>query len=1491
MCRIFLLLLAFTLVPGPLLALELTEEERAWLDENKPIVFVSQSNYPPFEYVNNEGRPAGMSIELARWLSTELGFNARFQDMTFQEAQQAVLSGDADVITSLFYSEQRDQDFEFTQAIFQVPASIFVAAERTDIQRLAGLEGKRIAMQAGDYALEYLQSQDIDFQVRETENFVQATRLVAQGEADAVIGDEQIVIYHIYEEGLTDQIKKVGEPLYVGENGMAATEDNAFLVGILNKGIDRARASGVLDNINRKWLGTRFPARESFLFHYYREILIIVGLGLLALISVWVWNRRLQTLVRRRTEAYRRSQERFQTIYNSVNDAVMIQRIDDGAIVDVNHRAEELFQIRRMEFIGKGIEILSTDTPGYTPADAKRMIDRALQDGSHLFEWHAKRRNGQPMWMEVSLRPATIDGEQRVLAVVRDISERKRVEEQLRLSQFTIEQTLDLVFWIDSTGQIINVNEAVCRRLGYDRKELIGKHVWDLDPNFHKKGWPSHWERTRQRKTYQIESQLTTSLGHSFPVEIVINHILTEDSELHCTFARDITERKAAEEQLRRREQEFANLAHNSPDIIIRYNREGRPVYANPEAEKLLQRPQQDIIGRPLWDLYEDRSLVVKWNLLLEDVCRSCTERSIEFSISNNGDKHDYQVKVVPEVNRQGIVDTVLSVARDITPLKKAEIQIRESESRFRAVVENMPVLVVALDSQGHVKLWNKAAERISGYTAEEAMEEPRFGRRLYPDTQYYQYVRNRIDESPGDHHDLETTITCKDGSARVISWTNISRKVPIPGWHDWALGIDVTERRRAEENLKNRERILSALAETTEGLIRSGEFASAIQKSLKALGEATSCSRISICETEIDSTGSHNLKPRYEWAAPGVRSLAEAPGSQSIIGRQFSSEKWVETLSSGEVLHGPLSLFPEKEKELLQSVEIKSIAIFPILFEQSWWGIIGLEDCVNERQWSHAELETLRSAAAIVGSAIERRRIEEEIIRARDEWERTFDSVPDLIVILDRDFRVLRANRALLERLGAAKEDFLGRIAYKELSGMVRFQSGHPFSCTPNAGNSHTEEQYIDSLGGHFLVTAAPLHDREGSLLGAVYIARDITESKKEEEKRRDLEHQMLQSQKLESLGVLAGGIAHDFNNLLTGIMGNNELALLRLPGDSPCRRNLEEVDKASRRAAELCRQMLAYSGKGRFILEPINLNEVLKEITGLLHTSISKKADLELRLAPELPPIQGDATQIRQLVMNLITNASEALEGETGKVFVTTGVRDCTQEELKDSSLGVDIPPGHYVFFQVADTGAGMDKETQEKIFDPFYTTKFTGRGLGLAAAQGIIHGHKGSIHISSEPRKGSSFTIYFPEGAEAPRRQTPPREVPIWKGRGRILLADDEASIRELGREILERAGFQVTTAPDGADALEFFMENDDEIICVVLDLTMPRMSGEEVFSEIHRLRPDIPVILSSGYDEQHVTGEFHGTLAGFIQKPYKSNDLLKVIKRALEESNQS
>ncbi|WP_414662839.1 PAS domain-containing hybrid sensor histidine kinase/response regulator [Horticoccus sp. 23ND18S-11] len=410
--------------------------------------------------------------------------------------------------------------------------------------------------------------------------------------------------------------------------------------------------------------------------------------------------------------------------------------------------------------------------------------------------------------------------------------------------------------------------------------------------------------------------------------------------------------------------------------------------------------------------------------------------------------------------------------------------------------------------------------------------------------------------------------------------------------------------------------------------------------------------------------------------------------------------------------------------------------------------------------------------------------------------------------------------------------------------------------------------------------INMSPIRDGAGRVVGVAVSARDITERKQAEQQRREIERKIQETQKLESLGVLAGGIAHDFNNLLTGILGNAALARDELSPTSEIQPFLKQIDKSSRRAADLCKQMLAYSGRGHFIVQSIDLNQLIAETTNLLGISISKTCVLRFNLSPRPAVITADATQIRQIVMNLVINASEAIGERSGVIALATGTVRIDEDYRRTLTHDSGLSPGDYVFLEVSDNGTGMDAATLARIFDPFFTTKFTGRGLGLAAVLGIVRGHQGALKVYSEPGRGTTFKLFLPRSGTVPEAPAPGSgiELPDTRGTGHVLVVDDEETVRTVASRMLAVLGYTTECANDGREAVELYRADPSRFRIVLLDLTMPHLDGEETFRQLRHLNPGVRVVLMSGFNEQEAVSRFTGKgLAGFVQKPFDLESL--------------
>ncbi|MEX2263168.1 MAG: PAS domain S-box protein [Bryobacteraceae bacterium] len=513
-----------------------------------------------------------------------------------------------------------------------------------------------------------------------------------------------------------------------------------------------------------------------------------------------------------------------------------------------------------------------------------------------------------------------------------------------------------------------------------------------------------------------------------------------------------------------------------------------------------------------------------------------------------------------------------------------------------------------------------------------------------------------------------------------------------------------------------------------------------------------------------------------------------------------------------------------------------------------------------------------------------ELKRAEEDLREAHALLDALFENAPIGLGFWDRDLGFVRANKRLTE-IGCFAP---GDLTTKQLPEVLAESEGKVRSAVElvlRTGQSVIDQEATAHTPGgsgeerRWLLRYYPVWlDR--TIVGAGVVCEDVTERKRSEE-------EALQTQKLESLGVLAGGIAHDFNNLLVGILGNASLVQDSLRDGDGNRELLDQVVNASERAADLTRQLLAYSGKGQFVIVPVAISHLVREIGSLIRTSLPKKVELRLNLDDDLPAVEADAGQIQQVIMNLVINGAEAIgEASSGYVSVATSLQRMDLEYIRANFPQNDLLPGDYILLEVRDSGAGMDEATQARMFDPFFTTKFTGRGLGLSAVSGIVRGHKGALSVQTAPGEGTIFRVWLPATGSRPDHSREAGELRNLEGSGTILVVDDEQLVLQTAMHTLEHYGYKVLLAENGSVGVDLFSAHRGEIEMVLLDLAMPVMSGDEAFDHLQRIDPNVKVVLTSGFSEVEATRRFAGkTFTGFLQKPYRSSALAEKVHTIL------
>lgn len=535
-------------------------------------------------------------------------------------------------------------------------------------------------------------------------------------------------------------------------------------------------------------------------------------------------------------------------------------------------------------------------------------------------------------------------------------------------------------------------------------------------------------------------------------------------------------------------------------------------------------------------------------------------------------------------------------------------------------------------------------------------------------------------------------------------------------------------------------------------------------------------------------------------------------------------------------------------------------------------------DGAVAGRVWSFRDVTEVRRAEAALRESEERFRT-------------IYNMTPAMQHSLDSEWRIAEVSPRWLERLGYERAEVLGRKKSEFLTAESVARCEEVLPRLVALGRvTDVPLQYVAKSGElvDCLISVIARYGDRGEVTVAFVSAVDVGERKRAEEERRRLERQVQQAQKLESLGLLAGGIAHDFNNLLVSILGNADLVLGALGPGAAGHQELGEILAAGERAAALCKELMAYSGGGPLEMHPVDLAELVLDMAHLLDVSVPERVRLERELQAGLPAVEADAGQLRQVVMNLVANAAEAIGDGEGEIALRVGTQALAREELRPTLLGDEVQPGPYVWLEVADSGCGMDAETLSRIFDPFYSSKATGRGLGLAATIGIVRGHRGTLSVRSRPGRGATFRILLPASPRPAVSLAPTGPAAGAPGAHELLLVvDDEERVRGVARRTLERSGYRVLEAGSGEAALELLEGEARGAALVLLDLTMPGMGGEEALRELRRRRPHLPVVLSSGYGAESATRRLAAPSRpdAFVQKPYRGATLVRTVEEVL------
>ncbi len=1144
-----------------------------------------------------------------------------------------------------------------------------------------------------------------------------------------------------------------------------------------------------------------------------------------------------------------RERSRLAAIVESADDAV-IGRDDDGRITSWNAAAERLFGYTAEEMVGTFGE---ATVPGWRREAYLARLEEMRRDQRMVADVLRQDRWGRVFPVRAVSFPV-FDGRGRRIgfaSFLRDISEERAMVEALE------ERERELRALFESAGEAVVLVDRERRIRWLNRQAIaIGEEVFRARPEV---GEPvTRWVREQDREAWEVafEAALAgeerTLLGHltrrggeHLWYEMTYRPVRDASGTVTAValVGKDVTERVEAELALREQEATLRSIFESTRDHLWLLDREGRLVTCNTAAAAFAaarfgRRPAPG----DRMEHFADEQLAP---VLREALERARAGETVQGELADrqpDGTRSFFNIQLAPVRDGRGEVAGVLVAARDVTAdararreLVRARAALEEEYAKLATIIENSDEGVVLLDREGRAVAFN--SRFVEGTRLRRGVEpQPGmpFAEMVSPESA--PYLLERIREALGGR---AVTFDVESRTPKTRMWFEV-RIRPVVTASGEVTGVvytgrDVTERKRLEQE---REAALAAARQLAAIVESSTEAALAVGRD----GRIVSWNRAA--------------EALYGWSA------AEA------IGQPFTmllppdelerAEELFARLLAGESYRGEMRRVTRSGARLL----VESV-YFPLRDGEG--NVVGV-GCTSRDVTRQREMErrVAEQAADLAG---------------------TLGAIHEGVGLIAPDGTVLLVNAALA---GIVEELFGVRPApgmhWREVVPEPLREGFAEVLANTLAGETSSFEQQVTDRGGEErwleLSFGRVLLD-DGAVRGVALSLEDVTERKRTEER-------LLQAQKAESLAVLAGGIAHDFNNLLVGILGNAGLALAELPPESPVRETVREIELAGQRAAELARQMLAYSGRGKFVVQPLSVNGLVEEMAHLLRVSVGAGVRLVLDLAPGLPAVVGDATQLRQVIMNLVINASDAIGSTEGMVRIRTSVVRGEPGLFAGAAVAPEEPAEQYVVLEVEDTGAGMDEATLARIFDPFFTTKFTGRGLGLAAVQGIIRGHRGGIAVESTPGAGTRFRVMLPASEERAAPGDGDGEAGAWRGSGLVIVADDEPSVRAVTARALRAMGFEVAEAADGQEAVDLFARERSRARLVLLDMTMPRLNGEGAFHAIRELDPGAKVVLMSGYTEQDAQEHLGGdALTGFLQKPYELSALRDTVRRALGE----
>jgi PAS domain S-box-containing protein len=1148
-------------------------------------------------------------------------------------------------------------------------------------------------------------------------------------------------------------------------------------------------------------------------------------------------NHQTRGTVRDASMTIQESEERFRTIFDSINDAIFIHDLDTGAILDVNRRMCEMYGFTREEALQLRASDSSAGEPPYTEEDALNWIRKAATDGPQTFEWHAKHKTGRLFWVEVSMRRALIGTEERLLGTVHDMTDRKKVEASLQECEKAVEGSQDMIATVDRSYRYRFVNAAFLRYRGMNREEIIGRSAPSiLGKGFFEKVVKENLDRCFRGETVHYEiKQAYAGLGEK---HLLVSYFPINGAagvERVTAVIRDMTEQRRTEAALKESEAKYRNIFDNAAMGIFQSTPDGRYLRANAASARTYGFDSPEEMINSVTDIAAQQYVDPNDRTRLKEACAA--HGFVEGFETQMFRKDGSRIWVSANVRvvRDGKGDMLYfeGTHHDITSRKKAEEELYISRNRLSKAELISRSGNWEFDLESKRVFCSEGAREVYGlldleWTIPEVQKIP------LPE------YRGMLDRAAKDlieedrPYDVEFKIRRPD-SGEIIDIHSVAE---YDRNRNAVFGIiqDITARKKTEEALRKSEEQYRCIVETT------GEGISALdQDFIITFVNKRFTEMVGYATDELIGMSLFSLMFKEDVPDALEKRRERKPGESDQFERRFRRK-------DGSTL----------------------------------WVYASVTRMADEE-------DRFSGSFSMYIDITEQKRAEEALRERETEYRRLFENAPVGIFHSTPEGRYLRANPslALMLRYDSA-EDLVSSVS--NIAEQIYADPGARSTIFSDILKTESwvfaENRYRCKDGTMLIgkLAARKELNPNGTIKYLEGFLEDLTARRVAEEEKELLESQLRQSQKMEAIGTLAGGVAHDFNNILMAIIGFASVLQMDLEKGDPKSTYVDQILASAERAANLTQSLLAFSRKQRISPKSHKINDVIAQTTELLKRLLPEDIELKVTLAHRNPAILADTTQIDQILINLATNARDAMP-RGGILSIETGVVTLDEEF---SALRGYSKSEEYALISVSDNGTGMDEKTKERIFEPFFTTKEVGKGtgLGLSSVYGIVKQHNGFIAVESAPNEGTTFRIFFTmAGGTEETQSLGPAQAQ--KGTETILVAEDDPGVRMLVADILGRYGYTTIEASDGEDALKKFIDSAQLVSLIIMDVVMPRRSGKEVYEEAKRISPNVKVLFTSGYTRDAVVdrGIEEGTV-DFVEKPIIPHVFLNKVRQVLD-----